>query len=171
MSVGVYGDVGGVAVLGGLVQVVHDGLVLGFDEIQEAVVASSGKRGFFVLVFLEGLPDGNHGADGGCCGGGGRPVLVRGDGGFPYFGSSDEGWGESGNDGADGGGDDGDDGDDNGGDDVVEGGEEEFAGVGGVGGDAKAEAKAKHLEGSPDGPRQECQESEHGSYSLLMGDQ
>ena len=70
MSVGVYEDVGGVTVLGGLVQVVHDWLVLGFDEVQEAVIASSGEWGFLVLVVPEGLPDGDHGADGGSCGSG-----------------------------------------------------------------------------------------------------
>ena len=60
-----------------------------------------------------------------------------------------------------GGGDD----DDGGGDDVVEGEEEEVAGDGGVGGDAKAEAKTKQLEKDPDGPGQECQEPEHFSFS------
>ena len=161
VPVGVYRDVGRVAVLGVLVQVVHDVLVFVFDEVHEAVVASTGERGFLVLVFLEGLPDSDHGANGGCCGGSRRPVLVQGDSGFPYCGGGDEGWGEGGGDGVGDGGADGHGDDDDGGDDVVEGKEEEVDGGGGVGGDAKAEAKAKQLEWDPDGPWQECQEAEH----------
>ena len=50
--------------------------------------------------------------------------------------------------------------------------EEEVAGGGGVGGDAKTEAKAeRELEKDPDGPGQKCHEPEHlRRYGTSEGD-